>query len=94
MRGEEAADLAEAKTTETNTRLSFISQTMSFIRLVLEALEKPDKPFIYDVNATRPEGGCELVSLAIAVLKTEARMVEPDGIEPTTSCLQSTRSTN
>ena len=89
MRGEEAADLAEARTAETNTRLSFISQTMSFIRSVLKALEKPDKPFIHDVNATRPRGGCELVRL-----RSLRDVVEPDGIEPTTSCLQSTRSTN
>jgi hypothetical protein len=44
--------------------------------------------FTMSFAATRLEARCGNLFSAIAL------MVEPDGIEPTTSCLQSTRSTN
>ena len=46
------------------------------------------EPFIHDVKARPAEAGVQFCHLYREV------MVEPDGIEPTTSCLQSTRSTN
>ena len=73
-------------------------------RPTLKALETPDRPFLHDVNAgvTDPpslERGPVIhanVFLMIARrrIRRPSRLVEPDGIEPTTSCLQSTRSTN
>ena len=73
--------------------LDFVSicQTMSSIRSVLKALEKPDKPFIHDVNATALR---RLQTMKLISNDTIYAVVEPDGFEPTTSCLQSTRSTN
>ncbi len=55
-------------------------------------MEIPDKPFIHDVKPGRPKPAGILFADREALF--EERMVEPDGIEPTTSCLQSTRSTN
>ena len=52
-------------------------------------------PSIYDVRfaaANRSRDG-NLLPRSLAVLDKPG-MVESDGIEPTTSCLQSTRSTN
>jgi hypothetical protein len=46
------------------------------------------EPFIHDVKAQPAEAGVQFCHLY------RENMVEPDGIEPTTSCLQSTRSTN
>jgi hypothetical protein len=50
-------------------------------------LETPERPFLYDVICSRPR-----TARCNSVMRSE--MVEPDGFEPTTSCLQSTRSTN
>jgi hypothetical protein len=47
-------------------------------------------PSIYDVIRRRQAWSPERK----LVFRDRAVMVEPDGIEPTTSCLQSTRSTN
>ncbi len=49
----------------------------------------PEGPFIHDVNRRSRSGNCKLVHP-----RSRGAVVEPDGIEPTTSCLQSTRSTN
>ena len=38
--------------------------------------------------------GRELFDLDVAAAIRQRKLVEPDGIEPTTSCLQSTRSPN
>jgi hypothetical protein len=71
---------------------------MFFIRSVLKALEKPDKPFIHNVipSSHGPVGKPVRCDRAHVLVSGELLcvMVEPDGIEPTTSCLQSTRSTN
>ena len=81
-------------------------QTMFFIKSALKALETPGKPFLHNVNHQTPmrEPGetCSAIDRSPqqpsrAVIKSPQRgceMVEPDGLEPTTSCLQSTRSTN
>ena len=55
-----------------------------------QALTRPGQPFIHDVKPAWPEPDGNFVPHIHLI----ARMVEPDGIEPTTSCLQSTRSTN
>ncbi len=72
-----------------------------FSRSALKALKTPGKPFIHHVNrrGLRPVG-----MLCVSLMRSRSfeacsgglkkEMVEPDGIEPTTSCLQSTRSTN
>ena len=62
----------------------------------LKALETPGRPFLHDVNpARRPmpcaDEMCVLLPWSHAIV---SELVEPDGLEPTTSCLQSTRSTN
>ena len=56
---------------------------------------QPDRPFNLRCQICRrqPKPGRKLVA-AIAGGPGRTRMVESDGIEPTTSCLQSTRSTN
>ena len=66
-----------------------------FSRSTLQALETPGRPFLHDVNATGREPGREPVAfLDRGTRFKRGVVVEPDGIEPTTSCLQSTRSTN
>ena len=66
----------------------------------LKAYEGPVKFFLYNVNAANHAIGCKLDMIAITrsirALQSASRkeMVEPDGVEPTTSCLQSRRSTN
>ena len=55
----------------------------------------PNKSSLYDViqNRQQAEAFCKLVFLANDLFtSTRHLMVEPDGIEPTTSCLQSRRS--
>ena len=63
-------------------------QTMSSLEQVLKAYEGPDQFFLHNINAD----GCDAAE-AISI-KRYAFLVEPDGFEPTTSCLQSRRSTN
>jgi hypothetical protein len=71
---------------------------MFFIKSALKALEKPDKPFIHNViPAGRSRWETCFPAIALDALNWGSSclcVVEPDGIEPTTSCLQSTRSTN
>ena len=62
-------------------------QTMSSLEPVLKAYEGPDKLFLYNFNAVDHAVG------AISICD-RGILVEPDGVEPTTSCLQSRRSTN
>ena len=52
------------------------------------------EPFIHNVNFPRPKPQEETVLSIARVKRSLWDLVEPDGIEPTTSCLQSTRSTN
>jgi hypothetical protein len=71
--------------------------SLTVVRLCLlkvgpKSLEKPDKPFIHDVKPSRAKALWEFRSPIAR--RSKRAMVEPDGIEPTTSCLQSTRSTN
>ena len=59
---------------------------------------RPNEPSLHDVHGTRRtstlvEGGKTFSSLRTRSTRP-TRLVEPDGIEPTTSCLQSTRSPN
>ena len=58
MRDEEAAAAGQASRLWTSTSRSelcvLICQTMSSIRSVLEALEKPDKPFISRCQCSEP----------------------------------------
>ena len=61
---------------------------MSSLEQVLKAYEGPDQFFLHNINAN----DCEAAG-AISVRSYEF-LVEPDGVEPTTSCLQSRRSTN
>ena len=74
---------------------------MFFIKSALEALEMPGRPFLHDVNHQLPVTGEPAKPVRYAIESPSPRLrrneddvVEPDGIEPTTSCLQSTRSTN
>ena len=65
----------------------------------LKALETPGRPFLHDVNPpprAPSASGDETGSPALEGDRfgADAALVEPDGLEPTTSCLQSTRSTN
>ena len=62
-------------------------QTMSSLEPVLKAYEGPDTLFLYNFNAVGRSGRGNL-DMRSRIL------VEPDGVEPTTSCLQSRRSTN
>jgi hypothetical protein len=62
-------------------------------------VKQSNKPSLYDVerSGSRSVRGRQLpnlLSVCDVMLNTVPRMVEPDGIEPTTSCLQSTRSPN
>ena len=60
---------------------------MSSLEPVLKAYEGPDTLFLYNFNAVDHAAG------AISICD-HGILVEPDGVEPTTSCLQSRRSTN
>jgi hypothetical protein len=69
----------------------------SLSKPALEALETPGRPFLHNGNPRLPKasglkGGKSVPRVRIPI--TTPGLVEPDGIEPTTSCLQSTRSTN
>jgi hypothetical protein len=81
-------------------RLGFVfARLCSSSGLPSKALEKPDKPFIHNVipSGLGPVGKPVRCDRALVPARGELLflvMVEPDGIEPTTSCLQSTRSTN
>src|SRR3569833_3184806 len=58
---------------------------------------EPDGPFFHDVKPRQPSDAHQLMGSHCSIDREQIlqnRMVEPDGIEPTTSCLQSTRSTN
>ena len=68
-------------------------QTMSSLEHVLEGYEGPDVFFLHNINADKPEGLGQSLD-AIAASNDWKILVEPDGVEPTTSCLQSRRSTN
>ena len=62
-------------------------------------VKQSNKPSLYDVERSgsrdaRRRQLPNLLSVCDVTLYTNRRMVEPDGIEPTTSCLQSTRSPN
>ena len=61
-------------------------QTMSSLEPVLKAYEGPDTLFLYNFNAVDRCGRGNLD------LRSREFLVEPDGVEPTTSCLQSRRS--
>ena len=80
--------------------LMFVVRRCFFIKSVLKALEAPDEPFLHDVITAsgEPEAGTCRNAIASAAAgpgrRSERELVEPDGFEPTTSCLQSTRSTN
>ena len=94
MRDEEAAATGQASRLWTSTSRSGLCVYLSddvFYQVSPEALEKPDKPFIHDVNATALK---RLQTMKLISNDTIYAVVEPDGFEPTTSCLQSTRSTN
>ena len=66
----------------------FTCQTMSSLEPVLKAYEGPDKFFLHNINAVDHAVSGNLFMRSCELL------VEPDGVEPTTSCLQSRRSTN
>ena len=73
--------------------------TVFISKPTLKALETPGRPFLHDVNPpprAPSASGDETGSPALEDDRfgAEAALVEPDGLEPTTSCLQSTRSTN
>ena len=66
-------------------------QTMSSLERVLQAYEQAGRalPLQYQCQpAVGPE------AILIAICELQGILVEPDGVEPTTSCLQSRRSTN
>lgn len=72
-----------------------------FFEPVLKAYEGPDKFFLHNVNCNRSEDQLQTCFDRDARRGSSSRqavapreMVEPDGVEPTTSCLQSRRSTN
>ena len=62
---------------------------MSSLERILKAYEGPDQFFLHNINAH----GCKAAE-AIHSMRSCEFLVEPDGVEPTTSCLQSRRSTN
>jgi hypothetical protein len=61
---------------------------MSSLEQVLKAYEGPDQFFLHNINAASLATGGNLL------MRSAGQVVEPDGVEPTTSCLQSRRSTN
>ena len=61
---------------------------MSSLEQVLKAYEGPDQFFLHNINAVGR------ISSRGNLCTIDETMVEPDGVEPTTSCLQSRRSTN
>ena len=80
-------------------------QTMSSLEQVLKAYEGPDQFFLHNINAISCKSSwgnllmrsSSLLKQYAAARRTVANrqvLVEPDGVEPTTSCLQSRRSTN
>jgi hypothetical protein len=94
MRGDEIAD---GKDVVDETRAwTLLCQTMSSlqVRPSSHLNGRADPSFTISIRrpgaSARADETCFLL-IASAVL---TGMVEPDGIEPTTSCLQSTRSTN
>src|SRR4029077_14873447 len=48
----------------------------------------------YHAGRIKPDGLMAVAHHVLSCGRVEARLVEPDGIEPTTSCLQSRRSPN
>ena len=68
-------------------RTDFTLSDYVFIESTLEATFRPGKSFLLRCQCAPPFKGH-------ANLDDREPLVEPDGIEPTTSCLQSTRSTN
>ncbi len=91
MRGDEAAG-PQGPTDRSDRAWASYCQTMSSQVGPGTPEQRPgaDKPFIHDVKPDRSEDLREFC----CARDRGAHVVEPDGIEPTTSCLQSTRSTN
>ena len=94
MHGDEAAAVrVTSKPRQFRPRLSPVVR-LCLLKSALQGLENPGKPFIHNVNRTQPPKGQMQTCVLSMIASYFQEMVEPDGLEPTTSCLQSTRSTN
>ena len=96
MRGNEAADPKIDKIELPRLAFAFTCQTMSFFRSVLEAMNPAGRTLPSRCQSAKPprSKGAGRAAKPVSVYSDRREMVEPDGIEPTTSCLQSTRSTD
>ncbi len=91
MRGDEIVDRKEVSTISAPG--FYFVRLCLLVEFTLKATFRPGQPFLYDINP-QTLGGAPTVCEIHCPFKDHERLVEPDGIEPTTSCLQSTRSTN
>ena len=95
MRGEEAATPAEAGTAGIQHTPELYQSDYVFHQVSPKSSGEAGQTLHLRCQRNAPKRRLRTCSLAIAVLEDRTgEVVEPDGIEPTTSCLQSTRSTN
>jgi hypothetical protein len=74
--------------------LSALTGTQKWSALKCNALQCLTTDLIVKEHVFRTVAGSEKRKPGSRFLETAKRVVEPDGIEPTTSCLQSRRSPN